>query len=199
MTPADETRVYLVRHGETDWNREHRLQGVLDIPMNSAGAKQARRLAEHFSGRHISCVITSPLVRATATAAVVADACRCPLVADARLGEVDHGSWTGRTLAEIAADHPSLVAYGQLCPAAFGVGGGESLMDVFGRASAALNDLVARHAGESIVVVSHGVALALMACAARGAAAVDFHAHMPPNAGSVSLTFARATIQMGRH
>jgi probable phosphoglycerate mutase len=181
--------VYLVRHGETDWNREQRLQGVRNIPINSVGAQQASWLAERLSLCDIRCVISSPLARARETAAVVADACGCPVVIDARLAEVDHGLWTGWTLPEIASEHPSLVAHGQLLPEAFDVNCGEPLTNVFRRVSAALHDVVERHHGESIVVVGHGVALGLMACAANGAAATDFYDHMPPNAGIVALTF----------
>lgn len=194
-----ETRVYLVRHGETDWNREQRLQGALDVPMNAAGLAQARRLAQRFSTLPIACVVSSPLVRAAATAAILADACRCGLVTDTRLREVDHGLWTGRTLPDIARQHPSFVSDGQLRPDAFDVSGAERLPDVTRRVSAVLTDVLGSHRGRSVAIVSHGVALGLMACAATGADPVTFHEHMPSNAGMIVLTFAQTAVHSELH
>jgi broad specificity phosphatase PhoE len=192
----DCTRVYLVRHGETDWNRDQRLQGTSDVSLNARGFGQAQELADHLSRLTIACVITSPLVRAAATAATLADRCRCPLVIDTRLREVDHGSWTARTLPDIARESPRLVTGGQLEPAAFDVSGGETLRDVFLRVSSALADIVARHDGQSVVVVSHGVALAIIECAAAGAAPSDYRDHLRPNATIAKLTFGQTRAHL---
>ena len=194
MTDGRETRLYLVRHGETDWNREQRLQGVLDVPLNEAGAAQARRLADRFATLPIARVVSSPLVRASATAAMVADACACPLQLEPRLREVDHGSWSGLTLPEIGRRFPSLVRDEQLRPEAFEVSGGERLPDVHRRVSAVLADLLSAHDGESLLVVGHGVTLAVMWCAASGADVAQFSEYLPSNAGSVLLTFSNRRL-----
>ena len=77
MPRSEITHVYLVRHGETDWNCEQRLQGALDVPLNDAGTAQAHRLARRFVAIPIAVVISSPLMRASATAAILAAGFLC--------------------------------------------------------------------------------------------------------------------------
>ncbi len=194
MADGRETRLYLVRHGETNWNREQRLQGVLDVPLNEAGAAQARRLADRFASFQIACVVSSPLVRASATAAMLADACACPLQLEPRLREVDHGSWSGLTLPEIGRRFPLLVRDDRLRPEAFDVSGGERLPGVHRRVSAVLADLLPAHDGDSVLVVGHGVTLAVMWCVASGVDVAQFNEYLPPNAGSVLLTFSNRQL-----
>jgi broad specificity phosphatase PhoE len=194
MPRAVETHLYLVRHGETDWNREQRLQGALDVPLNSAGVAQARRLADYFVPLPIVCVVSSPLARASATAAILAEACACPHTTDARLREIDHGMWSGRTLPELGQRFPSLVRGEQLQPEAFDVSRGEPLLAVYRRASEALTDLLDAHGNQSVVVVGHGVTLAAMWCAATGLEIARLHECQPPNAGGVVLTFSQRQL-----
>jgi broad specificity phosphatase PhoE len=189
MPRAVQTHLYLVRHGETDWNRAQRLQGALDVPLNSAGVAQARRLADYFVPLPIMRVVSSPLARASATAAILAQACACPHTTDARLREIDHGMWSGRTLPELGQRFPSLVRGEQLQPEAFVVSRGEPLLSVHRRASEALTDLLDAYDGQSVVVVGHGVTLAAMWCAATGLEIARVHQRQPPNAGGVVLTF----------
>lgn len=194
MAGPEETDLYLVRHGETDWNREQRLQGILDVPLNRAGVAQARRLADAFARIPVACVVTSPLARASATAVMLARACACPLKTDARLREIDHGAWSGRTLPDLGRRFPSLVRNEQLLPAAFDVSRGEQLADVSRRSADALADLIETYAGRSVVVVGHGVSLAAMWCAAAGLPIARFQECLPPNAGGVVLTFSRRQL-----
>jgi probable phosphoglycerate mutase len=194
MAHSRDTLLYLVRHGETDWNRERRLQGTLDVPLNDTGIAQARQLASHFAALPIACVASSPLIRSAATAALLANACRCPLRIDARLREIDHGSWSGLTMAEIARRFPSLVENQQLTSEAFDVSGGECLLDVFRRVSDLLADLLSWHEGQSVVVVGHGVTLAVMSRAAHAGDPARFDAHLPPNAAGVVLTFSQRQL-----
>jgi len=188
------TRLYLVRHGETDWNREQRLQGTLDVPLNSLGVAQARRLADYFVRIPVGCIVSSPLARASATAAILAEACACPYTIDARLREIDHGSWSGRTLPDLGQCFPSLVKGEQLLPEAFEVSRGEPLLAVYRRASEALADLLDGYGGQSVVVVGHGVTLAAIWCAATGLEMARLHECRPPNAGGVVLTFSQRQL-----
>jgi broad specificity phosphatase PhoE len=194
MPRAAETHLYLVRHGETDWNREHRLQGTLDVPLNSAGVAQARRLADYFARLPVVCVVSSPLARASATAAVLAEARACPRTTDARLREIDHGAWSGRTLSELGRCFPLLLKDDQLLPEAFDVSRGEPLLAVYRRASEGLTDLLDAYRGQSVVVVGHGVTLAAMWCAAMGLGMVRLQECQPPNAGGVVLTFSQRQL-----
>jgi broad specificity phosphatase PhoE len=190
MRRRKDTLLYLVRHGETDWNRERRLQGIFDIPLNDVGVAEAHQLAGHFAARSIACVVCSPLVRASATAGILADACACRLQIDSRLREIDHGSWSGLTLSDICRRFPSLVENEQLRPEAFDVSGGERLPDVCRRVSGVLADLLSQYDERSVLVVGHGVTLALMSCAASGLDLVRYPDHLPRNAGGVVLTFS---------
>jgi broad specificity phosphatase PhoE len=194
MLRARDTLLYLVRHGETDWNRERRLQGALDVPLNDTGIAQARQLVRHFAALPIAGVTSSPLIRASATAELLANAHGCPLRIDARLREIDHGSWSGQTMLDIKRGFPALVEHEQLRPEAFDVSGGESLADVSRRVAEVLAELLTRHAGQSVLVVAHGITLALMACAANGVELSRFPEHLPPNAGGVVLMFSRQEL-----
>lgn len=194
MTHQATTRIYLVRHGETDWNRAPRLQGVVDVPLNRAGVMQARRLAARFQDIPFSCVVTSPLRRATATAAILACPRASPLQTDTRLREIDHGDLTGLTLPEIGRRFPEIVSHEQLLPAAFDRSGGEALAAVYRRASATLDDVIDLHAGGSVVVVGHGVTNALLWCAATGVPRSRFDECLQPNMGVVALTFRRRDL-----
>ena len=198
MAGGHDTCLYLVRHGETDWNRERRLQGVIDVPLNEAGTTQAYRRADYFSTLPIAGVVSSPLKRALATATILNEACGCPLQVEPRLREVDHGSWSGLTLPVIARRFPELVYDDRMRPEAFGVSGGEELHDVYRRVSAVLADLLSTGEARSTVVVSHGVTLALMWCAATGVDIALFNDYVPSNAGGVCLTFSSRQL-VGAH
>lgn len=185
------TRLYLVRHGETAWNREQRLQGTLDVPLNRAGVAQARRLADAFARLPIACIVSSPLARASATAAILARAFACPLTSDARLREIDHGTWSGRTLADIGQRFPSLVNTDQLLPDAVRIAEGEQMTALYRRVCGALTDSIDEFRGQSVVMVTHGVTLAAMWCAATGLDLSRLHECLTANAGGVVLTFSR--------
>jgi broad specificity phosphatase PhoE len=129
---ADQT-IYLVRHGETEWNREGRVQGRLDSPLTARGREQARRagatLAALLEGEAPFLLLTSPLGRAQATARLIVEALG-PIVierrTDDRLTEVSWGRWDGRTRAEIAAREPELWRWREADPWHNPPPGGES-------------------------------------------------------------------------
>jgi probable phosphoglycerate mutase len=136
--------VVVMRHGQTAYNREGRMQGQLDIPLDSTGHHQAATAAQALVGAGITRIITSDLSRAQSTAATIAEALGLPLLLDARLREQHYGEWQGLTLAEIAASWP-----GRREPV-----DGESLPEVAARAVAA----VLEHLPPSgaLLVVTHG-------------------------------------------
>src|SRR5262245_713293 len=103
MHDAHRTLV-LVRHGQTDWNREERFQGQLDIPLNDAGRAQAETLKQHLGGICFDAAYSSPLRRAYETAEIIAGDLR--VFTDARLTEIHHGSWQGKTRQDIADRWP---------------------------------------------------------------------------------------------
>jgi broad specificity phosphatase PhoE len=101
------TTILLARHGETDWNRDGRWQGWADPPLNETGRAQARALAEQLRGVPFDAVYSSDLARAHETAEIVAAPHAVPVVADPGLREIDIGSWSGLTRAEIDERFPA--------------------------------------------------------------------------------------------
>jgi probable phosphoglycerate mutase len=100
------TTIVLVRHGETDWNRENRFQGHADPPRNEAGRAQSREVAEQLVAERVTIVYTSPLQRAHETARILAARLDLDVRVSDALEEVDVGSWSGLTRAEVEARFP---------------------------------------------------------------------------------------------
>ncbi|MBN9263091.1 MAG: histidine phosphatase family protein [Hyphomicrobium sp.] len=96
---------YFLRHGETDWNREGRYQGHADVPLNAAGLAQAKAAGEALAGAEITRIVTSPLVRALKTAAVVAERLERPLHVDRGLIERSFGAFDGQVIREVKERH----------------------------------------------------------------------------------------------
>ena len=99
------TRLFLVRHGETAWNAQDRLQGTVDVPLNDTGRAQATRLARYFAGRPLDAVYSSDLRRAATTARAIARAAGTTVREWALLRERQFGVWEGLTGAELAREH----------------------------------------------------------------------------------------------
>jgi probable phosphoglycerate mutase len=142
------TTILLARHGETDWNREGRFQGWADPPLNDAGRAQARELAERLRNTPFDAVYSSDLRRAHETADIVAAPHDVPVVTDPGLREIDVGSWSGLTHAEIEERFPGAEHHD-----------GESREDHLARVLAAVERIARAHVGERILIVSHGGSL----------------------------------------
>jgi probable phosphoglycerate mutase len=166
--PPATTRVVLIRHGETDWNRDRRIQGQTDTPLSDLGRRQAAAVGQRLKHERFAAIYASDLQRAWHTAqaigqAALAQRADAPLpVADRRLREMDFGEWEGKTSAEIAASHPDAHARSKQRDADFRIPGGESFRDLYERAVGCVASLVAAHAGQAICVVAHGGILDMM-------------------------------------
>lgn len=147
--------VYLVRHGQTEWNLAKRLQGRQDSPLTPLGLDQARASARQVAGVGVEAVFASPLARALVTADLVARACGLTVTVLDDLAEVSAGEAEGVTMDEFLARFPAEAAarrldrYGHRWP------GGESYIDASFRARAAL-DAVTRAGASRVALVSHG-------------------------------------------
>lgn len=148
------TTIVLVRHGETDWNRDNRFQGRADPPLNDAGRAQARVLAAALGTESLAAAYTSPLRRAAETAAILASALGVDAVPEESLMEVDVGSWSGLTRTEIEQRFPEgfarWLAYGH------GWDDGETYDELGERVVTGLLNIGARHADMAVVAVTHG-------------------------------------------
>ena len=151
------TRIIAVRHGETAWNVDARIQGQLDIGLNDTGRWQARRVGEALASETITAVYSSDLGRAHETAQAVAEVTGIPVVADEGLRERSFGIFEGKTFDEIHETWPDHAQnWRKRMPDWEPPQGGESLLQLRERVTRTMSDLAARHAGEQIAVVAHG-------------------------------------------
>lgn len=155
--PPDTTRLVLVRHGETEYNREGRWQGSeSDPPLTPRGHQQAASVAEALAGQNFDALYTSDLLRAIETSRVLAGELGLqPRVVEG-LRELSHGAWEGKTLEEILETWPEEYADFQADPREVSRPGGESYGDLSERVWPLLERLADRHPGERVLVVTHG-------------------------------------------
>ncbi len=147
--------IYLVRHGETDWNRDGRFRGREDLGLNEKGQKQAEALARFFESRKISAVYSSPLRRARKTAEAIAGRKGLPVVVHHDFIDVDYGKWQGLKLEEIKEKFPLVYQQWLLTPEKVTFPDGDNVQTVIKRATEALLRLGINHQREEIVVVAH--------------------------------------------
>jgi broad specificity phosphatase PhoE len=148
------TTLLLVRHGETDWNAEGKLQGHTDRPLNDYGRRQARALAKRLAGEEIEAVYASDLSRARETAEILGAQLGLPVAVDPDLREKNWGNWEGLT-----ADERLRIEYE-----------GESSEDHRSRTLRAVERIVERHPAGRVVVVTHGGSLRRLQAAVAGVA-----------------------------
>jgi probable phosphoglycerate mutase len=190
--PADRAQAHLllVRHGETDWNTEGRIQGYRDIALSARGLRQAQVLARHLATHAIDAVYASDLTRAIQTAEPLARQRNHQLHIDARLKERGFGLFEGSTNAEAEARWPQEYAIWRQRDPGHAVPGGESFRDARIRVMACIDDIVRRHAGQTVVMVTHGGVLDIIYRAAQGIPWETPRSHLLPNA-SINRVLAR--------
>ena len=166
------TRILAIRHGETAWNVDTRLQGHLDIPLNDVGLRQAEHLARSFVQRDaIDAIYASDLSRAHSTAQAIAQAMGQSVTVHAGLRERHFGAFQGRTYAQIETELPEHAwHWRKRTPDWAPPGGGESLIVLRERVIQTVEALAAAHAGQHIVMVAHGGVLDILY---RAAARLD--------------------------
>lgn len=166
-------RILLARHGETVSNVEGRWQGQTDSPLTERGLAQARELARALANESLAAIYSSDLGRAYQTAAVVAEPHNLPVTTEPRLRELDVGRWTGRLGAEIRETDFELMALWRDRPAELEIPGGETLAEAQARALACLDERLPAHAGQSVVVITHGALAQCILVAAMGGTLAD--------------------------
>jgi len=153
------TRLYLVRHGETEWNRFSKVQGRTDTELSEEGIKQAQLLAGRLARENIDIIYSSSLKRALRTAEIVAGYKSCKVVESDKYHEICLGPWEGMTINEIKEKYTEHFRVYREDPANFNLPGAETFMDLTERTYNAISDIVNRHKGSNILVVSHGTAI----------------------------------------
>lgn len=165
------TRLILVRHGETEWNRQLRFQGQVDVPLNATGHEQAQRVARRLAQGEVHRVVSSDLSRARQTAAPLAELLARrggpdPLES-AALREQSFGLVDGMSVDEIKRQHPEAWNQWVGFQADYAFDGGESTHRFHARVLLGLRELVDAHAGQTLVVVTHGGVLDMVWRSAR--------------------------------
>ena len=156
MSSREPTRILAIRHGETAWNVDTRIQGHLNIPLNDTGHWQGQRLGQALAGEGIAAIYASDLSRAHDTALYVSRATGVPVVPELGLRERGFGEFEGKTFAEIEIALPDQAQRWRKRDPSFTPAGGESLLQVQARVLATVNRLAKQHPGELIVMVGHG-------------------------------------------
>lgn len=178
------TRIVAIRHGETAWNVDTRIQGHLDIPLNATGRWQAARMAEALIDEGISAVYSSDLSRALQTAEALGGALGLSVVSDVRLRERAFGVFEGLTFAEVESRWPIEARRWAQREPDFAPDGGESLNTVFARCVDAATRLAEVHAGQAIAIVAHG---GVMDCLYRAATCLDLQTKRSWTLGNASI------------
>ncbi len=145
------TTILLIRHGQTDWNINGRWQGHTDVPLNETGKAQARALAQRLQNWPVRALYTSDLQRAYTTAEILGEAWGIRPIPSPRWRERDVGLFSGMTTEEIREQYSEFVSDGVVHPP-----NGEGPEELYQRVNQAFDELLARHQGQMIAVVSHG-------------------------------------------
>jgi broad specificity phosphatase PhoE len=150
------TRLYLVRHGETDLNRDRRFRGMSDAPLNERGRLEAKGAARLLSGLGIGIVHTSPVRRAVETAEIIAGATCAGVIVNDGLIDIDYGEWQGLTVEEVREKFGAGTLQDWMRdPGEFTFPGGESMRHVRSRLEPALLGIIRENAGGTVAAVSH--------------------------------------------
>lgn len=158
----------LVRHGETDWNRTGRCQGVADIDLSDTGRRQVVELADSLKDANISAVYSSDLVRALRTAREIASRHSLGVNIDKNLREMDQGELEGLLFEEIRDRYADVLREWRESPETLRLPGGESLLQVEQRAWNVFEKINRLHAGETVVAVSHNLTITALLCKITG-------------------------------
>jgi broad specificity phosphatase PhoE len=149
------TRVFLVRHGATPLTADDRFAGTSDVPLGPEGRAQCERLADRLTGAPLAAIYSSPLQRTITTGTIVGTPHGLMPVLEDGLREIDHGHWEGLRRADVQRMYPEEYAAWERDPVTVAPEGGETAYQVLVRALPVMNDIIRRHAGQSVLVVAH--------------------------------------------
>jgi broad specificity phosphatase PhoE len=187
--------VYLARHGESDWNAANRFQGHSDRPLTELGREQAHALADLVAAEHVEAIYSSPLIRALETARIVAARTGLDVTTRDDLREVDTGSWSGLSRAEVKERFPE--GFERWISGGSGWEDGETYDEMATRVLKGLRDIAAAHPEGRVLVVSHGGPIRAIQAAANG---MDIHEYrrlrpVEPNARLSAVAVRNGTIR----
>ena len=156
------TRFILVMPGETDWSKENRIKGCLDIPLNDRGIKQAAGLAQQLDQYEIDALYSSPLSRSYETAGMIADLKEIKIKKNKDFQELNQGLWQGLLVTEARKRYKKVYTLWEESPLAAAPPQGESIADIKNRVVRVINKLTSKHRNETICIVGHKVVNAII-------------------------------------
>lgn len=162
------TSIYLVRHGQTAWNKEEIFRGKTDIPLDETGLRQAELAAKYFEGMEIHRIYSSPLSRAWETAQKIAQLHNLKVEPLEGIIDLSFGEWEGHSHKDIRRNDKEIYRLWREEPHRVRLPGGESLDDVRARAMASLEEVIRNHSGKTLVLVSHRVVNKVLICGILG-------------------------------
>lgn len=165
---ATGTQLLLIRHGETEWNRDRRIQGHTDIELSDTGREQARRLALRLAREPVHALYSSDLLRAHQTADPLAAALGITVHATPLLREVGFGAWEGLTVSEVEAGWPVEYAAWREDSVRHRAPDGERIEELQTRAMACVTEILAAHPGQTVALVAHGGSVKAILCGVMG-------------------------------
>jgi len=192
------TDFVVIRHGETDWNREQRFQGQIDVPLNAAGRRQAQRLAEALAGARVDLLLSSDLQRARQTAQPLERVLSRATQTHAGWREQSFGVLEGLDVPTIKTRHPALWSQWLRHDADYALPDGESVRQFHARVLAALRELARDHAGKTLLLVTHGGVLDMLWRTAHGLSLSGPRACAIPNTGINRLRWRGGTLDILR-
>lgn len=156
------SRIYLIRHGATELTAEDRFAGSTDVLLSDEGREQSRRLASRLANENLAAIYASPMRRTIETAEILAMPHGKAVTPVAEFREIDHGRWEQRTRAEVEREYAEEYSRWEHDPYTFAPAGGETGLQVTARALPKLLEVVERHAGERVLIVSHKATIRLL-------------------------------------
>jgi broad specificity phosphatase PhoE len=183
------TVFWLIRHGQTDWNNEGRFQGTMDIPLNQNGINQANQFIKYLNGTHFNALYSSDLSRALQTAKIISGFINKEIIIDVRLRERNLGEWEGKLLKEVQEEYKKAWNDLQNDPTEYRPLRGESVADCAKRMWAAADEIARTNPGGTVMIVSHGLALATLICKARSVPLQKVYSCIPDNIDPVKINW----------
>lgn len=191
-------KIILIRHGETEWNRQEIFRGRIDVDLNDTGRRQAELLAEHLSKVEIDAVYSSPLKRATETAKRIAHYQELEVQIASGLVDFDYGEWQGLPKEAVKTKYPELYTQWLENPHQVKIPTGESLDNVTERALCVVNEVIPKHPG-TVVLVSHRVVNKVLICALLGLSNAHFWHIKQDTGGLTTFTHEKGRFILTEH
>ncbi len=158
-------QLILVRHGQTEWNKQKRVQGTLDIPLSADGKEEAQKISDELAKFEIKALYSSPVSCSLSTACEIATPHRSLKVKKIKeLNELNQGVWQGLLLKDIKKRYKKQYNIWKTSPISGRPPKGESLKDAYDRTVSALHKIIDKHKGESVCLVSHDIVLSIIKC-----------------------------------